>query len=276
MKRIIASALCLLMLITLAAPLSASASTAGWYVVDSDSPKGYCYLYSAASDRDGRSRNLGRYDNGEFVYVMNYYGGKDGKYNYCYVQTQDGKTGYMHDYSLTRYYGNVWADSSTGWYVVQSKSPNGYCYLYSKPSSQDGVSRNLGRYNNGEYVYVLEYYGGDTSKSGSNYCYVQTTDGKTGYIKAASLKRFTGAGETDPNAGWYVVRSYNPYGYCYLYSAASDRDGVSSNLGRYDNGEYLYVLEYYGGQDYQNNYCYVLTQDGKYGFVHDYVLARPD
>ena len=266
MKRILASALCLLMLFTLALPLSASASTAGWYVVDSDSPKGYCYLYSQPSTRDGVSRNLGRYDNGEYVYVVNYYGGN----NFCYVQTQDGKTGYIKAASLMRCYGNVWEDSSTGWYIVQSKSPNGYCYLYSQPSTRGDVSRNLGRYDNGEYVYVLEYYGGN------DFCYVQTTDGKTGYIKAASLQRFSGAGDTDPNAGWYVVRSYNPYGYCYLYSAASDRDGVSSNLGRYDNGEYLYVLEYYGGQDYQNNYCYVRTQDGKYGFVHDYVLARPD
>ena len=77
-------------------------------------------------------------------------------------------------------------------------------------------------------------------------------------------------------AGWYVVDSRSPKGYCYLYSNPSSLDEISRNLGRYDNGEYLYVLEYYGGQDYQNNYCYVLTQDGKYGFVHDYVLARPD
>ena len=63
------------MLFTLALPLSASASTAGWYVVHSDSPKGYCYLYSQPSTQDGVSRNLGRYDNGEYVYVLEYYGG---------------------------------------------------------------------------------------------------------------------------------------------------------------------------------------------------------
>ena len=102
MKRILASALCLLMLFSLAAPLYASASTAGWYVVDSESPKGYCYLYSAASDRDHLSSNLGRYDNGEYVYVLEYYGGQDYQNNYCYVLTQDGKYGFMHDYVLAR------------------------------------------------------------------------------------------------------------------------------------------------------------------------------
>ena len=151
--------------------------------------------------------------------------------------------------------------------MVQSKSPNGYCYLYSKPSSRNGEGRNLGRYDNGEYVYVLEYYGGN------GFCHVQTTDGKTGYIGASALKRFTG--ETEANAGWYKVMSYDPYGYCYLYSAASNRDEKSRNLGRYNNGEYVYVLEYYGGQDYQSNFCYVRTQDGKYGFIHDSVLVRP-
>lgn len=268
MKRILIAALCLMLLAALALPGVLAESAGAWYVVDSDSPRGYCYLYSKASDRDGVSRNLGRYDNGEFVYVISYYGGRDGKYNYCYVQTQDGKYGYMHDYSLTRYYGNVWANSSTGWYIVQSKSPNGYCYLYSKPTSQDGVGYNKGRHDNGELVYVLDYYGGN------DYCYVQTMEGETGYIKAASLVRFTGYENADPNSGWYTVYSTDPYGYCYLYSAASDRDHLSSNLGRYDNGEFVYVLEYYGGQDGRFNYCYVLTQDGKYGFMHDYALEK--
>lgn len=268
MKRFLTFALFLMMLFALAVPHGLADSGAGWYVVDSDSPKGYCYLYSAASDRDELSYNKGRYDNGEFVYVIDYYGGRDGKYNYCYVQTQDGKTGYMHDYSLTRYYGNVWADTSTGWYVVQSKSPNGYCYLYSEPSSLDGVGYNKGRHDNGELVYVLNYFGGNS------YCYVQTMEGETGYIHEDALVRFNGVDNADPDAGWYAVQSKSPYGYTYLYSAASDRDEISYNLGRYDNGEFVYVLEYRGGQDGRYNYCYVLTEDGKYGFMHDYALTR--
>ena len=96
MKRFF-SALIVLMLLILALPICAAAEDAGWYVVESTSPYGYAYLYSNASDRDHLSRNLGRYDNGESVYVIDYYGGRDGKYNYCYVRTQEGKIGYMHD-----------------------------------------------------------------------------------------------------------------------------------------------------------------------------------
>lgn len=273
MKRFLSIVFCLTLLLTLAVPLGASASGAGWYVVDSDSPKGYCYLYSAASDRSSLSRNLGRYDNGERVYVLDYYGGKDGKYNYCHVQTQDGKTGYMHDYALTRYYGNAWGDNSEGWYVIRSKNPNGYCYLYSKPSDREGVGYNKGRHNNGELVYVISYYGGQDGNN--NYCYVRTLeDNEYGYIHDYALTRYTGQDTNDPNGGWYVVRSSQPKGYCYLYSAPSDRDGMSQNMGRYNNGEEVFVLQYRGGQDGQLNYCYVRTNDGKYGYMHDYALKR--
>ena len=97
MKRITSIFLTLALLISFVLPMTAFAAGNGWYEVCSTSPNGYCYLYSNASDRDGLSVNRGRYNNGTIVYVMDYYGGQDGKYNYCYVQTQDGKTGYMHD-----------------------------------------------------------------------------------------------------------------------------------------------------------------------------------
>ena len=42
--------------------------------------------------------------------------------------------------------------AAEGWYEVLSKEPNGYCYLYSKPSSTNG--QNLGRYDNGALVYL--------------------------------------------------------------------------------------------------------------------------
>lgn len=270
MKRFLSIVFCLTLLFTLAVPLCASAAGSGWYVVDSDSPKGYCYLYSIASDCNGR--NLGRYDNGERVYVLDYYGGQEGKYNYCYVETQDGKTGYMHDYALTPYSGNVWSGNSSGWYIIRSKDPNGYCYLYSQPSDRQGVGYNMGRHENGELVYVINYYGGQDGNN--NYCYVETADGsQTGYIHDYALVPYTGQITSDPQGGWYIVQSYDPYGYCYLYSAPSDRDGESRNMGRYNNGSQVYVLDYYGGQDYQMNYCYVKTQDGKYGYMHDYALT---
>ena len=179
MKRILASALCLLMLFTLALPLSASASTAGWYVVDSDSPKGYCYLYSQPSTRDGVSRNLGRYDNGEYVYVIEY--DADG---YCRVQTQDGKTGYIGAKALRRYYGDVWADSAPGWFLVASRNPVGYCYLYTAASSSSSKSRNLGRHDNGEWVYVVDYEGEN------GYSFVFTQDGETGFMATSALMKY--------------------------------------------------------------------------------------
>ena len=264
MKHILSLILCLTMLFALAFPQTVAADGEGWYVVDSDKPRGYCYLYSKPSSADSVSRNLGRYDNGEYVYVLEYDGGN----GYCYVQTQDGKSGYIHDYALTRYYGDVWTNTSSGWYMVQSKSPNGYCYLYSQPTSKNGVGYNMGRHDNGELVYVLEYDGGN------GYCRVQTTEGEIGYMNEKALVRFTGLENPDPRTGWYTVYSTKPNGYCYLYSAASDRDEIGYNMGRYDNGEFVYVLEYEGGKDGRFNYCYVLTQDGKYGFMHDYALTK--
>ena len=161
MKRILTAMMALVLLTGLLLPLTASASSSGWYVVESTSPRGYAYLYSAASDRDHLSRNLGRYDNGALVYVVEYYGGQDGKYNYCYVRTQDGKVGYMHDYSLRRSSSgssnnnsnsNSGTGDGVGWFRVDSTSPRGYAYLYSAASDRDHLSRNLGRYDNGALV----------------------------------------------------------------------------------------------------------------------------
>lgn len=156
---------------------------------------------------------------------------------------------------------------SEGWYIVRSSEPNGYCYLYSKPTSLDGQSVNLGRYDNGELIYVLEY-----NQDNTNYCYVQTLDGKYGYIRAACLVRYTGGAAVSDQEGWYVVRSSEPKGYCYLYSKPTSQDGVSANLGRYDNGESVYVLEY--NKD-NTGYCYVQTEDGKYGFIRATCLSAP-
>ena len=73
MKRILIVILCLALL-SAALLTPALAEGAGWYVVDSQSPKGYCYLYSNPSSLDDFSRNLGRYNNGEWVYVVDYKG----------------------------------------------------------------------------------------------------------------------------------------------------------------------------------------------------------
>ena len=78
--------------------------------------------------------------NGEYVYVIEYDG--DG---YCRVQTQDGKTGYIGAKALRRYYGDVWADSAPGWFLVASRNPVGYCYLYTAASSSSSRSCSVSR-----------------------------------------------------------------------------------------------------------------------------------
>lgn len=197
MKKIIMRAVSLALL--LACILSVTPALAyedcAWYVVDSSQPRGYCYLYSRPSDRDGVSQNLGRYDNGDEVFVIDYYGGRDGKYNYCFVSTVDGKFGYMHDYALTlrsNYIYDYWSYDGPEYYVY-STDPYGYCYLYSEASDING--QNLGRYDNYDVVKMICYYGGQHGRF--NYCYVITPDNQRGFIHDYSL---------------YPVDCY-PYGY---------------------------------------------------------------
>lgn len=268
MKKKIYRLLVLVLAVSMMLPLlSAQAAGQGWYVVESTSPYGYCYLYSQASDINGR--NLGRYNNGSLVYVWDYYGGQQGRYNYCYVETQDGKWGYIHDYSLTPYSETAitYDSSNAPEYVVYSTNPYGYCYLYAEASD---TSRNLGRYDNYDVVKVLDYYGGQEGQW--NYCKVITKYDKVGYIHDYSLVPISQMpiDYYSTNAPVYYVYSTNPYGYCYLYSEASDITG--RNLGRYNNNAKVKVLEYYGGQEGQWNYCKVITQDNKLGYIHDYAL----
>ena len=114
----------------------ASAESSGWYVVESTSPYGYAYLYSAASDRDHLSSNLGRYDNGALVYVVNYYGGQDGKYNYCYVRTVDGRVGYMHDYALQSLDGCI---PGMDWILSPTVTPRPTPRVTSTPKQDAGL-----------------------------------------------------------------------------------------------------------------------------------------
>lgn len=256
MKRILIAILCLTLLsAALFTPVLAEG--AGWYVVDSQSPKGYCYLYSNPSSLDEISRNLGRYDNGEYVYVIEY--DADG---YCRVQTQDGKTGYIGAKALRRYYGDVWADSAPGWFLVASRNPTGYCYLYTAASSSSSKSRNLGRHDNGEQVYVL------SRNAGNGFSFVRTEAGETGYMASSALLRISDI-EADPTSGWYMVASAKR-SYCYLYSAASSSGSKSRNLGRHDNGEWVYVVDYEG----ENGYSFVFTQDGETGFMATSALMK--
>lgn len=271
MKRRMSMMLALLLVMSALMPaVSAQASGEGWYVVESTSPYGYCYLYSRPSDIEGR--NLGRYDNGSLVYVWDYYGGQQGKWNYCHVETEDGKYGYMHDYSLIPYDQAAisYESAEAPEYVVYSTDPYGYCYLYSEPSDIDG--QNLGRYDNYEIVKVLDYYGGQQGKW--NYCKVITQKDKIGYIHDYALVPIDEMvfDYASCDAPVYYVYSTEPYGYCYLYSKPSDITG--RNLGRSNNYEEVKVLNYYGGQEGKWNYCLVITKENKIGYMHDYALYQ--
>ena len=78
---------------------------------------------------------------------------------------------------------DIEADPASGWYMVAS-AERSYCYLYSNPSSLDEVSRNLGRYDNGEWVYVVDYEGEN------GYSFVFTQDGETGFMATSALMKY--------------------------------------------------------------------------------------
>lgn len=138
-------------------------------------------------------------------------------------------------------------DTSLPLYVVESYSPNGYCYLYSQASSS---SSNQGDHQNGEYVRMIQQSG--------DWYYVVCSNGKEGYIKASCL---TPAAETVLR-DVYRVYSTSPNGYCYLYDKAGSTD--SRNLGQYNNGEYLVIVNW----NADPNYAAVMSPaTNKYGYV---------
>ena len=134
-------------------------------------------------------------------------------------------------------------------YEVRSFNPNGYCYLYDRPSSSQG--RNLGRHENGELVGVIGY----TDEHGGFY-YVYCANGKYGYIHADAL---IAAGHYSSNE-YCVVASERTY--CYLYDQPSSVYG--RNLGRYENGEIIEILDWYADDDYAQVRC---VRTDKIGYI---------
>jgi hypothetical protein len=217
------------------------------YVIESYEPNGYCYLYDAPDDTNGR--NLGRHDNGETVWVIQFSGGN----HYAYVVCSDGTAGYVHDYVLTPYDDTV----SRPVYQVYSTSPAGYCYLYDAPDDTNG--RNLGRYENGETVEIVDW---DADRVYAKvYC---PSTGDYGYIRKTCLTE----NESGTPAQFYAyVSSESSRGYCYLYDAPDDTNG--RNLGRYENGVWMAVIDW----DASRGYAQVESPDGQIGYVHKNCLA---
>lgn len=167
MKKLIS----LILLTTLVLSLipDALANTYDPYIVLSFQPNGYCYLYDQPSDVYGN--NLGRHNNGELVEVIEYDTRNGG---YYLVRCSNGKIGYIHGYALLPLY------YSTSSFQVYSTQPMGYCYLYDQPN--DIYSNNLGRYNNGERIEVIDWWADDIYAM--VYC-VSTQ--KVGYMRKTCL-----------------------------------------------------------------------------------------
>ncbi|MBE5782855.1 MAG: hypothetical protein E7329_06000 [Clostridiales bacterium] len=248
-RRIAAALLCLVLLCSASAALAYSfADNYPLYIVESYQPNGYCYLYDQPSDITGR--NLGRYNNGAFMKVIQF----NAKNGYAHVICQDGKVGYVHNYSITQYMDTYRRPI----YRIYSTSPAGYCYLYDKPSSVNG--KNLGRHNNGEYVEVLDWDASD------QYARVQCwKDGKYGYIAKTALVY---AGDSMPYDDVAYVNSTQPKGYCYLYDKPSSVKG--RNLGRHNNGEAVFIINW----DADSTYAQVECMDGKIGYINKNSLER--
>lgn len=178
------------MLVSLLPVNTAKASTCGWYEVNA-TPKKYAYLYSNASDRDEISKNMGRYDNGSLVYVIDYYAGKDGKYNYCYVETYDKQYGYMHDYVLS--------------FIAYDDD---YNPGYQKPNGSGSTGGN-GSYGSFSSLPLLQFQCRGSVRGGDTVVY---TGPSTNYYRTASGKAYVGGGESvevyGKEGNWYLIRYY--------------------------------------------------------------------
>lgn len=208
------------------------------YVVDSYSPNGYCYMYDRPTSTYGK--NLGRYNNGESLKVISTKTGNE----YYLVVDVNNQVGYVNGESLIPY----GTSRSYSVYYVDSVQPLGYCYMYDRPSSSYG--ENLGRFKNGERFEMLNW---DADR---NYAYVRSlTNGKLGYVGKSAL---VPEGES---ASHQTATITSEMGYIYLYDRPSSSYG--ENLGRYENGEMVYILKW----RYDNNYAKVKTLDGKTGYT---------
>lgn len=243
-RRILSMAFAVILIALCAAPAAQAYSyydNYPQYVVESYSPNGYCYLYSKPSDIKGR--NLGPHTNGEIVKAIDW----DADKTFALVICSNGKVGYIRKTSLVPYAKtqerNLWR--------VYSVEPRGFCYMYDRPSSITGI--NLGPYENGAYMEMIDFYADES------YAKVYSIDdNQYGYIRKDCLVH---EDDYKPVQFEAYVYSLSPKGYCYLYNQPSSITGV--NLGPYDNGARIHVIDWYADDDY----ALVETFDGKIGYI---------
>ncbi len=242
MKKILTLVLALMLLLC-AVPALAYSFTDDYpeYVVESTSPAGYCYQYSKPSSINGI--NQGRHNNGEIVKVIDW----DASEGYALTICSNGKVGYIKKNSLAlkaeTTYREMWR--------VYSVSPNGYCYMYNKPSSIKGT--NLGRYNNGEYLEMVDY------NADTNYAKVRDVlKQKVGYVKKSSLVNEM---EYKSYQFYVMVKATEPKGLTYMYDQPSSIKGI--NQGLFKDGTWMGVLDWFADADY----ALVEAPNGKMGYV---------
>ena len=196
---------------------------------------GFVYMYREASTA---GTPLSKYSNGTMLKVIDAfsYG------SFALAVAEDGNQGYVALNQLTQE-----TDSGKLGPVFEVFSTRGYCYMYAKPNSG---SDNLGRYDNGEKIEIVDWGADDT------YAFVRgVKDSKYGYIQKASLH----PSSVNPVKGYMKVKS-SVNSYAYLYQKASDG---SANLGRYDNGTQVGIIDW-AASDF---YALVQTPDGKIGYI---------
>ena len=132
--------------------------------------------------------------------------------------------------------------SVEGWYYVNTVYPSGYTYsyIYDKSSSMNG--NNLGRVNDGEQVYVYYAKTGEASKVWAYCAYYSAGRTIKGFIRYENLSVYPPVAPTQgPTLGWYYVDTVYPSGYTYSYIYDQPSSINGKNLGRVNDGQYVYV-----------------------------------
>lgn len=239
--RRILSITCALFLITLCTAPAAMAYSYyddyPQYVVESYSPSGYCYLYDAPSDTQGR--NLGRHNNGEIVKVIDWNASGDYALSIC----ANGSVGYIRKNCIVP----LGQASQRNLWRVSGATP---CNMYDQPSDMDSTI--LGQYNHGDYMEMIDY------NADATYAKVMSiTTRACGYIRKDCL-----VAEDDYRPVQFYVYVYGPNGTCAMYDQPSGSSGNS--IGSYANGTRMGVIDWAA----DGAFARVEGPDGRTGYMN--------
>lgn len=196
------------------------------------------FLYTAPSTSGDPDSN---YQNGDILKMLEY----EANEKFAFVLGPDGKSGYVSKASISKQK----EDGTLGPILeVFSTYATGYCFMYAKPNTG---SDNLGQYINGEQIEVIDW------SVDERFAFVHgVKDDHYGYIEKDNLH----APGVSPVKGYMMVSALQGYTYAYLYLKASDG---SPNLGSYDNGTKIGILDWTASE----KYALVYTPDEKIGYM---------